>query len=117
MEHASSSSIQKQVAGEPCQHNQQSTICRLARSKGGNPMKNSVGKFIQAIAFGAALMAVPVEASAATFAVWLDGSTTPGGGGNGILTSLDQAFGPGSYTLVSTANLETSGFLNSFDTL
>lgn len=41
----------------------------------------------------------------------------PGGGGNGILTSLDQAFGPGSYTLVSTANLETSGFLNSFDTL
>jgi hypothetical protein len=48
------------------------------------------------------------------FAVWLDGSTTPGGGGNGILTSLDHAFGTGDYTLVTTAQLATPGFLSPF---
>lgn len=48
------------------------------------------------------------------FAVWLDGNTTPGGGGNGILTSLDNSFGAGSYTLVSTTDLETPGFLNNY---
>jgi hypothetical protein len=73
-------------------------------------------KLIGAVALGAALMLVPTAASAApTFAVWLDGNTTPGGGGQGILTSLDNAFGIGTYTLVSTSNLETAGFLNSFD--
>jgi hypothetical protein len=56
-------------------------------------------------------------ATAADFAVWLDGDTTPGGGGNGILTSLDQKFGAGDYTLVTTAQLATPGFLNSFKTV
>lgn len=75
-------------------------------------------KLLSAVAFGAALMAVPVAASAApSFAVWLDGDTTPGGSGNGILTSLDQAYGPGSYSLVSTSNLETPGFLTSFNAI
>jgi hypothetical protein len=55
-----------------------------------------------------------VASAAPEFAVWLDGNTTPGGGGNGILTSLDHAFGVGDYSLVTTANLETPGFLNSF---
>jgi len=48
------------------------------------------------------------------FAVWLDGNTTAGGGGNGIPFSLDEEF-PGSVTLVTTAQLETPGFLNGFD--
>ena len=56
-------------------------------------------------------------ATAADFAVWLDGDTTLGGGGNGILTSLDQEFGAGDYTLVTTAQLATPGFLNSFKTV
>jgi len=51
------------------------------------------------------------------FAVWLGGNTTPGGGGNGILTTLDQAFGTGDYELVTTSQLETPGFLNSFKTV
>ena len=63
----------------------------------------------------AGLLALSTSASAApAFAVWLDGNTTAGGGGNGILSSLDNAFGAGDYTLVSTANLETPGFLNSY---
>jgi hypothetical protein len=48
------------------------------------------------------------------FAVWLDGDTTPGGGGNGIVSSLDRAFGAGDYVLVTTADLETPGFLNAY---
>jgi PEP-CTERM motif len=51
------------------------------------------------------------------FAVWLDGNTTPGGGGNGIVTSLDNAFGVGDYTLVTTSQLETPGFLDAFKTV
>jgi hypothetical protein len=78
-------------------------------------METSPKKLIQAIALGAAVMALPAAASATPqFAVWLDGNTTPGGGGNGILTSLDNAFGPGDYTLVTTANLETPSFLSSY---
>lgn len=66
----------------------------------------------------AVFAAVSVTASAGPqFAVWLDGNTTPGGGGQGILTSLDNAFGPGSYQLVSTAQLDTPGFLSSFKTV
>jgi hypothetical protein len=56
-------------------------------------------------------------AMSADFAVWLDGDTSPGGGGNGILTTLDNSFGPGDYTLVTTAQLETPGFLDSFKTV
>jgi hypothetical protein len=67
----------------------------------------------------AACLAMPAVSTAAQpkFAVWLDGNTTAGGGGNGILTSLDHAFGTGSYTLVTTAQLETAGFLASYQTL
>ena len=54
------------------------------------------------------------SAASTQFAVWLDGNTSAGGGGNGILTSLDNAFGAGHYTLVSTADLETTGFLSPF---
>src|SRR6516165_7087923 len=68
-------------------------------------------KLAQAVAIGAAVVALPAAASAApAFAVWLDGNTTPGGGGNAILNSL----GAGNFQLVSTANLETAGFLNPF---
>jgi hypothetical protein len=78
-------------------------------------MKSTPKKLVQALALGAAVMALPAAASAAPdFAVWLDGSTTPGGGGNGILTSLDHAFGTGDYTLVTTAQLATPGFLSPF---
>lgn len=81
-------------------------------------MKSLRKRLLSAVAVGAAVMALPVMASAApSFAVWLDGNTSPGGGGNGILTSLDHTYGAGSYTLVSTANLESSGFLNSFDAI
>jgi hypothetical protein len=79
-------------------------------------MKFPPKNFIQAAAFGVAVTVLPTMASAAPmFAVWLDGNVTPGGGGNGILTSLDHAFGTGHYTLVTTAQLATPGFLNSFD--
>jgi len=65
-----------------------------------------------------ACLALPTASTAAPkFAVWLDGNLTAGGGGNGILTSLDHAFGTGSYTLVTTAQLETSGFLASYQAL
>ena len=73
-------------------------------------------KLFQAVILGAAVIGLPA-AAAPDFAVWLDGNTTPGGGGNHILSSLDNSFGPGDYTLVSTANLETPGFLNAFKTL
>lgn len=61
------------------------------------------------------LLAGAQNAVAATFAVWLDGNVTPGGGGSGIPSSLEHAFGSGSVTLVTTAQLETPGFLNAFD--
>jgi hypothetical protein len=51
----------------------------------------------------------------AKFAVWLEGSTTSGG--NGVYTSLTNVFGVASVTLVTTAELETPGFLSSFTTL
>src|SRR4051812_48766722 len=79
-------------------------------------MKNTVKLFLGACAASALLSAAPAFA-APQFAVWLDGNTSPGGGGQGILTSLDHAFGAGSYTLVSTADLETAGFLAPFKTV
>jgi hypothetical protein len=63
-----------------------------------------------------ALLALPTPSSAQQFAVWLDGNTSPSTP-DGILSSLDNAFGTGHWTIVSTSNLETAGFLNSFDTL
>lgn len=78
-------------------------------------MKSSRNKLVQAVALGVAVIGLPAAASATpAFAVWLDGNTTPGGGGNGILPALDNAFGVGDYTLVTTAQLATPGFLNSF---
>lgn len=68
-----------------------------------------------AAALVAGVSAAP--AGAVDFAVWLDGNTTPGGGGQGILTSLDHAFGAGDYQLVTTSQLETPGFLNNFKTV
>jgi hypothetical protein len=68
---------------------------------------------------GLALVAALVQpAPAYQFAVWLDGHTDLSAiriNGNGIPTSLVHAFGQGSMTLVTTAQLETPGFLNSFD--
>ncbi len=52
-----------------------------------------------------------VVLAAVNAAVWLDGNTTPGGGGNGIASSLTNFFGPTSYSLVTTVDLETPGFL------
>jgi hypothetical protein len=83
--------------------------------KRSKAMTSSPKKLIRAISLGVAVMALPGVASAAPmFAVWLDGNTTPGGGSNGILASLDNHFGVGSYTLVTTAQLATAGFLNSY---
>ncbi len=63
-----------------------------------------------ALVVGAAL-----QAQAAEFAVWLDGNNAdPTGGGSGILTSLTNSFGAGSWNLVTTSDLETPGFLNSY---
>jgi len=60
----------------------------------------------------------PSTGSAAPFlAVWLDGQTTngnPGGPQNGIPFALDQAFGQGSYDLVTNAQLDTPGFLDAY---
>ena len=65
---------------------------------------------------GAALvLAAPSQSRAVDFAIWLEGYTDAGGGGNPILTAIDHYFGPGDYTLVTTAQLETPGFLNSFN--
>ena len=72
----------------------------------------------KAVAMCAAAVALPAAASATpAYAVWLDGNTSADGGGSGILTSLDNSFGPNAYTLVTTANLETPGFLQSFDAI
>ena len=72
------------------------------------------GTFAGAAAL-ALLLAMPTTASATSFAVWLDGNTTPGGGGNGIPSSLANAFGAASVTLISSAQLATPGFLSAFD--
>jgi len=53
-----------------------------------------------------------------TFAVWLNGEPTagfPGQAPNPIPYTLDNAFGVGAATLVSTKDLEAPGFLNGFD--
>jgi hypothetical protein len=63
------------------------------------------------------LMMSAKAAADPTIAVWLDGNTDPTGGGNPILSSLTHSFGAGSYQLVTTANLETAGFLNNFSTI
>ncbi len=65
-----------------------------------------------AIILGVALLlAVPSIGSATlNYAVWLDGNASNGGNAiPGVLATL------GNVTLVSTANLETPGFLNAFD--
>lgn len=82
--------------------------------KGGSVM--SFKNFLASLSL-AAVLALPALGSAATFAVWLDGNTTSGGGGNGIVTSLANAFGVGSFDLVSTSQLETPGFLNNYKTV
>jgi hypothetical protein len=60
-------------------------------------------------------MVAPSRGSAAQFALWLDGNTTPGGGGNGIPFSLTAAFSASSFTLITNAQLDTPGFLSGFD--
>ena len=65
-----------------------------------------------------AFFATASNSSAQQFAVWLEGITTPSPYyADPILTSLDHTFGPGHWTLVSTADLETPDFLATFDTL
>lgn len=56
------------------------------------------------------LLSTPSFSLAYDFAVWMDGQTTDGG--NPIATNLATL---GSATLVTTAQLDTPGFLNSFD--
>ena len=71
-------------------------------------------KPMMSVSVGALVLVLGVASAAAApqFAVWLDGNIS--GGGNGILTSLDNAFGVGDYTLVTTSQLETAGFLNAY---
>jgi hypothetical protein len=59
------------------------------------------------------ILVIPSLASAESFAVWLEGNLSDGG--NAIPGRLDAAFGAGSATLVTTTQLETPGFLSSFD--
>ena len=56
-------------------------------------------------------LAVPLvsNASPGEFAVWMDGQTSDGG--NPIDTELDTMFGAGSAVLVTSAQLDTPGFL------
>jgi hypothetical protein len=63
----------------------------------------------------AALCLVPSTASAIKVAVWADGSIPDGG--NGADNSIDNAFGAGTATLVTSAQLATPGFLAAFDAL
>ena len=74
-------------------------------------------RFVAAWAFVVILLVPSIGAAAPLFAVWLDGDTTAGGGGNGIPFSLTAEFGAAAVTLVTTAQLETPGFLNGFDTV
>jgi hypothetical protein len=65
---------------------------------------------------GAALLAaaVPSQSYAYNIAVWLDGSLSDGG--NAIPSRINAISGD-SATLVTTAQLETAGFLSSFDAI
>lgn len=80
-------------------------------------MKNAlVSKLLPALAAVLMLLTASTRVSAVpTFAVWLDGSASDGG--NAIPALLNATFGPGAATLISTAQLETPGFLSGFDTL
>jgi hypothetical protein len=73
----------------------------------------ALSRFVVAWAVVLVLAASPIASAEPLFAVWLDGQMD--GGGNGIPFSLTAAFGASSFTLVSTAQLETPGFLNGFD--
>jgi hypothetical protein len=64
----------------------------------------------------AASLLPSIASAAPKFAVWLDGNTTVPAS-DGILGSLNNAFGAGTWTLASDANLSTPGWLNNFDTL
>lgn len=80
-----------------------------------NLRKERVRKLKLAAVVAALAFATAGSASAVpTYAVWLDGNTTPGGGGNGIVAALTNAYGAGSFDLVSTAQLAAAGFLNSY---
>jgi len=73
-------------------------------------------RFAGAWALALILTGAPSSGSAAPeFAVWLSGNTTPGGGGNGIPDSLTAAFGASSFTLITSDQLGTPGFLDAFD--
>lgn len=61
-----------------------------------------------------AVLALSVPAHAQQFGVWLDGNTTVPSS-DGILGSLDHAFGTGHWTLLSNADLSAS--LNAYDTI
>ena len=75
--------------------------------------KSFIGRFIPIFGAALLLLAVPSRALALSYAVWLDGQTTDGG--NAIPSRL-AALGF-TVTLVTTAQLETAGFLNSFDAI
>jgi hypothetical protein len=86
----------------------------LARMQTKHMVKTIVVTLVT-IAAAISFLAVSPKSSAQQFAVWLDGQ--PAAADDAILTSLDHAFGPGHWAVVSTADLETPGFLDSFDTL
>ena len=66
------------------------------------------------ISLAALMMAGPASA-VPQFAVWLDGVLGPNS--NAIPGRLNSFFGAGAATLVTTAQLETVGFLTPFDTV
>lgn len=73
-----------------------------------------VKRFVTILSLGLVLL-VPSTGLAASFAVWLDGNLSDGG--NAIPNRLNSFFGAGSATLVTTAQLETAGFLSAYDAI
>ncbi len=83
----------------------------------GKEVKKSmnVKRYMMVLSLLLVLLIPSVGLSADKFAVWLDGSLSDGG--NPIVTRLDTVFGAGAATLVTTAQLDTPGFLNSFNAI
>ena len=73
--------------------------------------KLSLRKLIPVLGVSLLMPLASSQASAASFAVWLDGQLSDGG--NAIPTRISSL--GYSVTLVTTAQLETAGFLNAFD--
>jgi len=78
-------------------------------------MKKVYVRLVMVIALVAVMLMPSTGFAAAQFAVWLDGVQGPNS--NAILSTIDNAFGAGNYVTVTTADLETAGFLSGFQSV